>query len=137
MDTPTTYPRNILIPIQVIMESPSITTTVQRDPKNIQDSETAPSPTAQTETQMTPQGAVPTSANVMGSRNPFTSEEATVPADGSQPIIFCLENQKANAAWGDVLNEKPPAITRVYGMNVNGLSLDQRGGQLDVLCKVM
>jgi hypothetical protein len=57
--------------------------------------------------------------------------------DGHRPIILSVENQRTNASWGDVLKEKQDHITRIYGMNVNGLSLDQRGGQLDVLCKVI
>jgi exonuclease III len=48
-----------------------------------------------------------------------------------------VENQRTNESWGDKLQEKPPTLTRIYGMNVNGLKLDQQGGQLDVLCKVI
>ena len=35
------------------------------------------------------------------------------------------------------MGEKPDTVTRIYGLNVNGLTLDRRGGQLDVLCKVL
>jgi exonuclease III len=57
--------------------------------------------------------------------------------DGHRPIILSKENQRTNDAWGDTLAEKLDTVTRVYGMNVNGLQLDQRGGQLDVLCKMI
>jgi exonuclease III len=66
-----------------------------------------------------------------------TSEANVTISDGHHPIILSRENQKDNAAWADSLTEKQDTITRVYGMNVNGLSLDKRGGQLDVLCKVI
>jgi exonuclease III len=48
-----------------------------------------------------------------------------------------MENQQANCSWGDMMGEKPDTVTRIYGLNVNGLTLDRRGGQLDVLCKVL
>lgn len=47
-----------------------------------------------------------------------------------------VENERNNEVWGDTLEEKPSTITRVYSMNVNGLTLDRRGGQFDTLCKV-
>ena len=46
------------------------------------------------------------------------------------------ENQRVNEAWGDPLTEKPEGVTRVYSLNVNGLSLDSRGGRFDDLCQV-
>jgi exonuclease III len=58
-------------------------------------------------------------------------------SDGHRPIILSIENQRTNDEWGDTLVEKLDTVTRVYGMNVNGLQLDQRGGQLDVLCKMI
>ena len=45
-------------------------------------------------------------------------------------------NQRANEPWGDLLQEKPPGQLRIYAMNVNGLSLDRRGGQFDTACAV-
>ena len=35
------------------------------------------------------------------------------------------------------MDVKTTTTTRFYGMNVNGLALDRRGGQLDTLCSVM
>ena len=61
----------------------------------------------------------------------------TIP-DGNQPIAMSVENERSNKEWGDTMTlPKPDTTTRVYGINVNGLTLDQRGGQFDVLCEVM
>jgi hypothetical protein len=46
------------------------------------------------------------------------------------------ENQKENIPWGDSLGEKGSNVTRVYALNVNGLSIDRRGGRFDDLCRV-
>ncbi len=45
-------------------------------------------------------------------------------------------NNRENNPWGDELIEKGENVTRVYSLNVNGLSLDKRGGRFDDLCKV-
>ena len=51
--------------------------------------------------------------------------------EGNQPIQLSVENQRQNTScWGD------ESVTRVYALNVNGLTLDRRGGQFDELCKV-
>jgi hypothetical protein len=47
------------------------------------------------------------------------------------------ENHRANTSWGDPLLGKWASTTRIYSLNVNGLSLDRRGGKFDELCKVM
>jgi hypothetical protein len=47
------------------------------------------------------------------------------------------ENRRKNTFWGDPLEEKPAhSVTRLYSLNVNGLSLDRRGGKFDELCKI-
>lgn len=57
--------------------------------------------------------------------------------DGDRPIQLSLENQRENVSWGDELVEKLSTNTRVlYVMNVNGLSLDNRSGQFDDVCKM-
>jgi hypothetical protein len=56
--------------------------------------------------------------------------------DGNRPVVLSVENQRANTHWGDVLLEKPDCVTRVYAMNVNGLSLDRRGGKFSTVCQV-
>ena len=48
-----------------------------------------------------------------------------------------MENQRENISWENPSTEKQASTTRIYGMNVNGLSLDQRGGQLNELLKVL
>jgi hypothetical protein len=35
-----------------------------------------------------------------------------------------------------MLEEKGDHVTRIYSLNVNGLSIDRRGGRFDDLCKV-
>ena len=65
-----------------------------------------------------------------------TSRDTTGP-DGHRPIVLSVENQRSNTSCGNPLEKKPDKVTRLYGMNVNGLRLDKRGGQLDVLCAVM
>jgi exonuclease III len=47
-----------------------------------------------------------------------------------------IENQRENNPWGDSLMEKQNDHLRIYAMNVNGLSLDRRGGQFDTACEV-
>ena len=43
----------------------------------------------------------------------------------------------SNNPWGDELQaNKPSHITRIYSQNVNGLTLDRRGGQFEDVCKV-
>jgi hypothetical protein len=54
--------------------------------------------------------------------------------DGNRPVILSVENQRVNTHWGDILMEKPPSVTRIYSMNVNGLSLDRRGGKFSTAC---
>ncbi len=38
---------------------------------------------------------------------------------------------------GRYIQEKQETTRRIYGLNVNGLTLDRRGGQFDLLCEVM
>ena len=51
-------------------------------------------------------------------------------------IVLTKANRKANQAWGDELKDKPTNVTRVYSQNVNGLSIDRRGGQFADVCRV-
>jgi exonuclease III len=44
---------------------------------------------------------------------------------------------KSNVVWGDTLSPKVETVTRLYALNVNGLSLDKRGGQFDTLCSLI
>jgi exonuclease III len=47
------------------------------------------------------------------------------------------ENLANNQHWGDALEPKEDRTFRVYSQNVNGLTLDRRGGQFDALCRVI
>ena len=55
----------------------------------------------------------------------------------NRPVILSVANQRANAPWGDFIAVKSETTTRVYGLNVNGFTLDRRGGQFSTLCEVM
>lgn len=55
----------------------------------------------------------------------------------SQPCILTMRNHRENRPWGDILSEKAAHYTRVYIQNVNGLSFDRRGGQLNNVCEVI
>ena len=55
---------------------------------------------------------------------------------GHRPILLTHYNQRQNAPWGDKLTEKEDNTIRVYSLNLNGISLDRRGGQFDDLCKI-
>jgi ribonuclease HI len=46
-------------------------------------------------------------------------------------------NMRTNAYWGDELKEKAENTIRVMAANVNGFSLDRRGGQYDNYCRVL
>jgi exonuclease III len=56
--------------------------------------------------------------------------------NGNRPVLLTAHNQRTNKEWGDILDCKDETTTRLYSVNVNGLSLDTRGGQFDELCKV-
>ncbi|KAI2492122.1 hypothetical protein MHU86_22426 [Fragilaria crotonensis] len=50
--------------------------------------------------------------------------------------VLTSANRRSNAPWGDVLQEKPSHVTRIYSQNVNGLTFDRRGGQFEEVCRV-
>jgi hypothetical protein len=54
--------------------------------------------------------------------------------DGNRPVVLSVENLRSNTHWGDILQEKSDSVTRVYSMNVNGISLDRRGGKFATVC---
>ena len=54
-----------------------------------------------------------------------------------RPSFLTRRNQRENRPWGDILAPKEMTQTRVYVQNVNGLSIDRRGGQLNNVCEVM
>jgi exonuclease III len=54
----------------------------------------------------------------------------------NRAIVLTAHNQRTNKAWGDTLEEKDCTTTRIYALNVNGFTLDRRGGQFNELCQV-
>jgi hypothetical protein len=63
----------------------------------------------------------------------LSKNKKTIAVRQSSPLT---SNNRENNPWGDELIEKGENVTRVYSLNVNGLSLDKRGGRFDDLCKV-
>ena len=63
-----------------------------------------------------------------------------VPVHNSQsdpsPVVT-VKNRRENHAWGDELKDKPPHHTRIFVQNVNGRSLQGRGGKFDTVCRVL
>jgi exonuclease III len=51
-------------------------------------------------------------------------------------LFLTHENESMNTPWGDPIREKESDITRIYALNLNGIALDRRGGQFDLLCKI-
>jgi exonuclease III len=127
---PQTVPPGLtLIPIQVIMEHPDVQ--VPSDPSREDNNPRAPvDPDTLTPQSHLHQAQMLWAAMLRPTDNPPV-------ANGNRPIILSIENQRANEPWGDPLTAKPDNITRIYGLNVNGLKLDQQGGQLDELCQVI
>ncbi len=52
-------------------------------------------------------------------------------------MLLSLANQRSDCTRGDTMGAKNESTTRIYGLNVNGQTLDRRGGQFDVSCMVM
>ena len=55
----------------------------------------------------------------------------------ARPTTLSTVNSRTNEPWGDILQAKPDAVTRVYVANVNGLQLDARGGKFDTMCRII
>ena len=52
-----------------------------------------------------------------------------------QTPAMTVKNLRTNFFWGDPLTPKNPNVTRLYSINVNGISLDRRGGTFDDICR--
>ena len=66
------------------------------------------------------------SANPNATDNPVNRE-----------LVLTADNMRTNKFWGDELIEKGEDVLRVYAANVNGFSLDRRGGQYDNFCRTI
>ena len=55
----------------------------------------------------------------------------------NREIVMTQQNLRTNVAWGDKKTQKEEGILRVYVANVNGFSLDRRGGQYDNFCRIL
>ena len=67
--------------------------------------------------------------------NKLLAQRSTI-APVTRRAILSSENYRTNQPWGDTIGDSGPNITRIYSLNVNGLSIDRRGGRFDDLCKV-
>ena len=66
--------------------------------------------------------------------NKILSQRGTIPT--MRQSILSSENLRGNNPWGDRVENEGDNVTRIYSLNVNGLSIDRRGGRFDDLCKV-
>ena len=58
------------------------------------------------------------------------------PTTTRKASVLTVQNQRQNDPWGDIMQEKPPNCTRIHVQNVNGFTLDNRGGQFDTFCSI-
>ena len=55
----------------------------------------------------------------------------------SRPSVLSTANAISNEPWGDQIEEKANDITRMYCINLNGITLDKKGGKFDTVCRCM
>jgi exonuclease III len=55
----------------------------------------------------------------------------------TRDTILTSTNQRENKYWGDELQEKEQGMMRIYSINVNGLSIDRRGGKFSDICSAI
>jgi hypothetical protein len=69
----------------------------------------------------------------------FAAKNANVEGNNivNREIILTTENLRTNDYWGDKLTDKGEQTLRIYGANVNGFTLDRRGGQYDNFCRTL
>ena len=51
--------------------------------------------------------------------------------------VLSNTNALSNEPWGDQIGAKTEDITRMYCINLNGITLDKRGGKFDTVCRCM
>jgi hypothetical protein len=64
------------------------------------------------------------------------AQASTINQQQRRPIQLSARNQRSNTNWGDTLGPKATGTIRVYAQNLNGLTLDRKGGTFDELCRV-
>ena len=55
----------------------------------------------------------------------------------NRAIVLSTSNMRTNVYWGDEMSDKEEGNIRVLSANVNGFTLDRRGGQYDNYCRVL
>lgn len=68
-------------------------------------------------------------------RQLFSGSEPRDPISIHRQSSPTLNNFRTNVPWGDPMGPKDPTITRLYSINVNGISLDRRGGTFEDICR--
>jgi hypothetical protein len=51
--------------------------------------------------------------------------------------VLSSANAISNEPWGDIIGEIAQDITRMYCINLNGITLDKKGGKFDTVCRCM
>ena len=59
------------------------------------------------------------------------------PSHITRSLALTTSNLRTNEPWGDRLSPKQDHITRIYSINVNGITVDGRGGTFDDICRDM
>ena len=70
-------------------------------------------------------------------RQLFSTSAPTASPSDVRPTTLNTSNSRTNEPWGDLLQDKPDDVTRVYVTNLNGLQLDARGGKFDTVCRII
>ena len=68
-------------------------------------------------------------------RQLFSGSEPRDPISIHRQSSPTLNNFRTNVPWGDPMGPKDPTITRLYSINVNGISLDRQGGTVEDSCR--
>ena len=68
-------------------------------------------------------------------RQLFSDQRLQIPFQNeSRQTVLTTANSRTNFPWGDQLGPKDPTLTRLYSINVSGISIDWRGGLFDDVC---
>jgi hypothetical protein len=70
-------------------------------------------------------------------RQLFSGTRTQEEGNRSRQPAMTTRNLRTNFPWGDQLGPKDPHVTRLYSINVNGISLDRRGGSFNEICRSM
>jgi hypothetical protein len=83
---------------------------------------------------------IPTSTNLLEAaalqwRQLFSRAQQSESSRTRPTTLTTANNLRANVPWGDTLRAKSAGVTRLYSINVNGISINSRGGKFDDICR--